>query len=538
MNNKIIGFTISNKPIDHQKIDVFKVGLKTKFFKHAGLYIYLWGIGNIDKCFISNNVISLSFPLHNRLDDRNVLITLKENGVEIENDWLGSIPIFYNTKKIIISTLINKTFTKEDGEIDPDGLNNYLDFGYCVLEHSPFRNVRFMRYFSKIEISDTKIHISKKDDLFLNNSKEKVTTEIVTSSIKRHLNTLACKVRGDIILPTSGGLDSRLLNLLIKNKERIRSYTYGLSPQTKATSFEVAKAKKLSEILGTKWKEIKLLAFHKYYKEWFELFGCSTYLSGMYHIEFYKKIKKYMPQNNSVLSGICNETWSGQYPPPVVNNPGEVIEFGNTHGINSDSKISKFNKDNKLNLKFFNLYKTIPKSNKNKFITLVRFRIMLLSFTLKVPDYLGYPSWTPFLNFKIADKMLSISDKERKDEKWLKDYFDKEGILLEKMVLGYPYINTLDQDASKYYAIPNIEINILKPLIKGFYLFKIRLNYSKLVINNFNGYIFLNKLIGTRILGSILRKCRFNNINYMKPFTEVTVLKSIEMTHKMLVTKK
>src|SRR5262245_50754258 len=36
-------------------------------------------------------------------------------------------------------------------------------------------------------------------------------------------------VTGEIIVPTSGGYDSRLLNWCIEDKSRVRSFTYGIS---------------------------------------------------------------------------------------------------------------------------------------------------------------------------------------------------------------------------------------------------------------------------------------------------------------------
>ena len=48
-------------------------------------------------------ILSFTFQTTESLLDRNIKITLLDNEVIIENDWLGSIPIFYNTKAKIIS---------------------------------------------------------------------------------------------------------------------------------------------------------------------------------------------------------------------------------------------------------------------------------------------------------------------------------------------------------------------------------------------------------------------------------------------------
>ena len=108
MTNKLIGFTISRSPINHDDIDIFYVGLKLKSFKKQRLYFYLWGKGDIDQC-IARDAYSMAFPLNDNLLDRNVLIRINEDNITIENDWLGSIPVFYNPKELIISTLPLKT---------------------------------------------------------------------------------------------------------------------------------------------------------------------------------------------------------------------------------------------------------------------------------------------------------------------------------------------------------------------------------------------------------------------------------------------
>ena len=92
MLNKIIGFTISKIKINYD-VDVFNSGLsEIKLFQN-GLYVHLWGVGNLDNCKI-NDSFSLSFPLSSSLDTRNVVIYFEKGEIIVENDWLSSIPIF------------------------------------------------------------------------------------------------------------------------------------------------------------------------------------------------------------------------------------------------------------------------------------------------------------------------------------------------------------------------------------------------------------------------------------------------------------
>ena len=138
--DKIIGFLITKDSIP-PKFDFFKVGLNIITVQHNNHYLYLWGIGDIEKYKI-NDKYSLSFPLQSTLLDRNILISFVHDTVIIENDWLGAIPVFFNQKEKKVSTLSN--FCLKDKTIDDEGLSNFFEFGYSVFEKTMFNNVKFM----------------------------------------------------------------------------------------------------------------------------------------------------------------------------------------------------------------------------------------------------------------------------------------------------------------------------------------------------------------------------------------------------------
>ena len=96
--NKIIGFTVSKFKTAHE-YDFFQKEIRLFEFKHGLYYIRIWGLNNIENCKIENSYY-LSFPLNKNLYARNLKIELlPDNSILIENDWLGSIPVFYNEKE-------------------------------------------------------------------------------------------------------------------------------------------------------------------------------------------------------------------------------------------------------------------------------------------------------------------------------------------------------------------------------------------------------------------------------------------------------
>ena len=285
---KVIGFLIT-KENKQPEVDFFGVGIKSITMQHNDYYIYLWGIGDIENYKI-NNKYSLSFPLKDTLFDRNILISFNGGKIIIENDWLGSIPIFYNPKDNIVSTLSN--FCLKDKTIHSEGLSNFCEFGYSVFEQTMFEDVKFVRYYSKLIISDDIAIEYKKDPVLDKSFLEKISDEKeVITLMQDYISDIESKIDGDIVLPTSGGYDSRMLNYLVKDKSRIQSFTYGISADQSKSS-EVVHAKKISDIYNTKWEQIELTEFHKYIEEWAKVYGFSSHLHGMYHIEFYSNILK------------------------------------------------------------------------------------------------------------------------------------------------------------------------------------------------------------------------------------------------------
>lgn len=526
MSNKIIGFTISTEEIDHSDVDIFGAGLIFKEIKKYDFFIYVWGIGDLDACFLDKDYFSLSFPIHSSLEDRNVLVSIHDLSIKIENDWLGSIPVFYNKKSLKVSTLMNKVLD-DQFEIDPDGTNNYLDCGYSVFELTPIKNVKFLRYFSTLTVKSNKIEIEYKEDPVVKRLNEISTPsdalELLTSSTK----DFEARCLDPVILPTSGGFDSRLLNILIKDKNRIRSFSYGVSDK-QSGSFEVVKAKKVSEILGTYWKQIELGDFNKYYVEWFKLFSCSTHLHGMYHIEFYKKIKEVLPKEQSVLaSGIIGDAWSGRVNLSKINSFKDLVKLSYSHEMNSRSVASKLFSTQDSAKDFFEAHRELLKNNKFNTITAMRLKIILISYLLSIPDYFGWPSWSPFIKLDSALSMLNLPFEQRQNRKWQTTFFKKYNLDLESTTLSFAEENSLNFQALKNSKIPALNQNNLL-FIDSSYLNKVQVGYDKLLKLKIFKDPVINKLFRIRFVSRLI-KLFFKPKILLKPYFEMLVLKSLDL---------
>ena len=58
-----------------------------------------------------------------------------------ESDWLASEPFYYDLRNGRVGHNVNDVIDFANLEFDYEGLNDYLDFGYCVFEHTPVRGV-------------------------------------------------------------------------------------------------------------------------------------------------------------------------------------------------------------------------------------------------------------------------------------------------------------------------------------------------------------------------------------------------------------
>lgn len=517
---KIIGFLITEDD-NLPEIDFFHSNLNKILIKKGKFNIFLWGIGNIDNCSIDNKY-SLSFPLSLDLLDRNILLSFENDKIIIENDWLGSIPVFYNSKYKIVSTI--SVFCLKDKKINNEGLKNFCEFGYSVFENTMFNEIDFMRYFSKIIIDDD-LSIEYKDDPIVKLFSEKEMDENnVISFIQKNISDIENKFDGDIILPISGGYDTRLLSFLIHDKSRIRSFTYGTSKKQNQ-SFEVVNAKKISEIYKINWNHVELSDFNKYIDVWFKIYGFSAHLHGMYQVEFYDNIfKKNKFKNPFFLSGIVGDIWAGSIKYSDLIDFDDVLDLGYSHGISIPLKFLKIKgNEEKLKKKFFQDNIKFLENDKFKSIFTVRMKIILLSYLLQIPEYFGVPAWTPFLNFKVVGAILSIDEDRRNDRIWQKDFFDKVGLNLENMNLKSDKSNFLDYEIAKKSHLEPINFNLMEKYISKERLLEINLKLKRI------SWVedFFNKLLQTGKIGWILNKIGFKN-NYLEVINEYYIIKTIE----------
>ncbi len=523
--NKIVGFLIS-KEKRNLDVDFFEVGFTYEVICHLDFYIHFWGIGDLKKCNISN-AFSLSFPLTDSLMDRNLLIELRDESIVINNDWLGSIPLFYNSEEIVISTI--PQLCKSNSKLKFKEVINFCEIGFSILGNTIIENVKFLQFNSCLRLSKSAIDVSRNYDLALTElaKDEFEDEEKALELIENYLNNGISKFETDIIIPMSGGFDSRLIVSLIdeSKKGNIFCFTYGVN-KDQNNSFEVIFASEICKRLGLKWSQIQFGNIYNWIQRWYDIFGFSTHLHGMYQIDFYHKIFNSKSQSNSILiSGIVGDAWAGS----INYADSKKIDFKKiaySHNLCLDMQI--FNENFYSNNSIFEIsedeYKDHMSNDRLKVLYTIRTKMILLSYLMTLPEYFGIPSISPFLNYKIVKSMLMIKPERRRNRQWQRDYFKTRGLYVETSNLRFSRINTIGVDLVEGHSFDKLNANLLSDYFKPEMIEQIN---QKLLNPSFFD-IFLAKSEKIPIWRRILKIIRVNN-PIKKALINYTILKPIEI---------
>ncbi len=399
-----------------------------------------------------------------------------------ESDWLASRPFFYNVRTGRAGHSINAVIDLPELEFDPEGFNDYLDFGYCVFERTPVRDVRMLRYSSRLLSGPDGLRVEYLDDPAWEWLERRSTVDEVLEVASAKINDCAAG-DGEILVPTSGGFDSRLINVLLTDKKRVRAVTFGVSDDP-ARSVEAVKAAELARRLRVRWDLVPIGSFHTYFDEWDALFGPSTHAHGMYQIEFYRQIRERIPAARLLLSGACGERFAGVdrvvRSIATLREPAEAYAVFRYPAMNADSRYSAFSSEQ---LGMLRLLETTPRLRTEvlpRVFTVTRLRMVLLSYLLSVPASLGLQPKGPFLDIELAMRMLTLPAELRRDRRWQREFFARQGVDLESHPPAADHRNTLNLRAMRRVPLRPLDEALLSEVVRPDYVRWINRNVGRL----------------------------------------------------------
>lgn len=395
------------------------------------------------------------------------------NTLLYETDWLASSPVFYDLTRGMASTSIRALTPPADPTaFHPEGLYNFLDFGYSVLGQTPLDGVRFLRHSTRLWQTTTgALEVEELDDPFDRYDTYRLSESDLIELIRERVRTWEESLPPDqeIVLPLSGGFDSRLLLWCLRDPTRVRAYTYGLS-EDQDRSTEVVHARALAERFGVRWESIPLGDFHRYFEPWDAEFGLSTHAHGMYHFEFYSRIRERFSGRQAFLSGMGGDWWAGSIRPHTIDGPARLAELGYTHGLRADANRLRLPVRHELRDEFFAAHAERLTQHRYQVVTTVRLKIMLISYLLRVPRVFGFVPWTPYLDIDIALAMLNLPQERRTNRQWQKDFFAKVGLDLENQGLVSSGQNNLNFQALRRIPLRPLDSALLGELVDPVYV--------------------------------------------------------------------
>lgn len=437
--------------------------------------------------------------------------------------WLGAEAVYYNDATNTISSSIHDVIDYSNLEFDPEGLNDYLDFGFSVFGQTPIKNVRYLR-------SNESLRRNVEGKLVLHYNKDpalewlsKVTPESEAwDSLDSSISGWAkSNIKDSVLIPTSGGLDSRLLNHFYPDKRKVVACTYGIS-RDQSKSFEVVYGQAVAKRLGVRWDQVILGNYHRYFSEWNDMYGVSTHAHGMYHWEFYSNIRERygaMP----MLSGIVGDAWAGAPLTSTPRQPSELVKLGYSHGMVADSNFCLMDSKYENREKEFVAQKKLLENERYRILYLVRSKMVLLSYLINVPNALGFSAYSPFLDKEVALRMLTVEPMRWKNRVWQYDYIQKNNLNVEAIIRGKSRRNDLNFYAMQQVPLNQLDISLLCELFDTKYLEWINSNIDANKIST----RLLRYLMGVRKVGGGLRSVGLTEPT-LKAYFAYLVLKPIE----------
>ena len=374
----------------------------------------------------------------------------RETSCLARTDWLASELVFYLADGSACSRSAGELIrTASNLEIHPEGLYNYLDYGYSVFSQTPVKQLMFMPPCAElVRRADGGFACESGPDPYDQIDRYRLSESDLIDLVRHKVQEWERGLPGDqeIVLPLSGGYDSRFLLWCLKDPSRVRAYTYGGSTdQTK--SEDVVYARALAERFNIRWEHVPLIAFNDYMDRWIDEFGPATHAHGMYHYEFFTHIRRRLTGRHALLSGIFGDVWAGSIPPISNLDVSKLASLGYTHGLKADRNAMLVPIDHALRDGYWAEHKERLTDPRYQIVTTIRLKIILISYLFRVPRLFNLEPWTPFLEPEVALAMLNLPQARRNNRQWQRDFFQTEGLDLENQKIRGNRSNTLNLNA-------------------------------------------------------------------------------------------
>ena len=362
---------------------------------------------------------------------------------------------------------------------------------YCTLE-----NTTLLNEYRQLQAGEYAV-IEKKDQKATIKSYFKHTDAKSTLSIEEaeHIlinNTLNYANNRTILIPLSGGYDSRYLLALLLDKgyTNIQCFTYG-----KKDSYEVLLAKNVCEKLKVKWQFIEYtneLLQHFFSEEW-EHYSCLNHqFSSLPHEQdffalHYLKENNLLPHDAVVMNGYCQDILAGSFIEPV-----KQFDLKNFINYKHDLKTEPASCENS----WTGYQEWLVKNRLSKFIVN----------SVRVYAYFGLDFYLPFWNSTWCQFWYSLPLEKRKNQTFYTNHLFKG--LFRNYAIDFKKPDTTASE--RFYTIKKIGKSVLPKSLSRLWQFQKNKNPSK----DYNNTLYLYEELYNRLSEKPAEKdFRINNIH-------------------------
>jgi len=394
--------------------------------------------------------------------------------VVFESDWLGSVPFFYDLRSGRAGHDINAVIDPAEVEFDPEGLNDYLDFGYSVFGRTPVRGVHVLRHSSRLLRGPDGLRVEALDDPTLSWFDRESTVDEVVETAGAAVNAAAAASRGDVVVPTSGGYDSRFIDLLLADRSRVRAFTYGTADRPELSP-DVVKAAEVARRLGLDWRQIAIGDFHRLFDEWDALFGPAVHAHGMYQLEFYRALAPLVAPGSLVISGAFGDSLAGVddgmvMKVPVLDDPDDLLTVFRYGAMCGDSSQSVFPRRRDGWRRLLDEDPRLRTEMLPRVVWMLREQTTFFSYMYRLPAAVGLESRAPFVDPGLARLMLTLPPGLRRERAWQRELFAAHGVDLERAGLSYDWRNTLNLRAMRRVPLEPLDPVLLREVVRPDYV--------------------------------------------------------------------
>lgn len=365
------------------------------------------------------------------------------------SDWLGLEPIFYLKNGCTSSDV--HFLGNQNLELSAAGIRLYLEYGFSVFGQSIFKDGYFLTPGESLIINNQSVNVNSTSDPTLNFDDYLNENEIL-EKLTQNIYYQVKNTDQLIVVPLSGGYDSRLILLALRGipRDRIWTFTYGTSyPQKK--SCEILIAQEMARRENVRWNQIELGDFLKFKDAWFEVMGPHVHSHGMYHMDFYNQIRKFLGNQNAiVISGLVGDLWSGKISVGSIKNTNDLDNLNYNHGIRfKPDDLGKPN-DEYMEIKkeYFLRKEEMLLDPRLRIVELVRTKMMLLRFLKSIPNNFNFDTYLPFGDQEIAMSMLNLPIDRRQNRIWQKELFKKN-----QLDIDTNFANCYSNNSSEFQGI-------------------------------------------------------------------------------------